>query len=271
MNVATNKPPEGFGFLYLVRSPSGKGYVGQTRMSLRRRWAQHVRRAMCVYIHNAITKYGADAMVVSVLGVFPVEKLNEEEARFISELGTLAPQGYNLRSGGGVGGTNHPETRAKLSAAAKKRFSDPEARARVAEVRRGTHLGRETRAKLAAAMRGRVFSLETRAKISAAKLGHSVSAEARAKISQARKGVHPSAATRAKMSRYQQGRASDSEETRLKRSVALRGRPFSAETRRRMSEAAKRRREDPEVRAQLLAQIALGKENAKARNAEKRS
>jgi hypothetical protein len=54
----------------------------------------------------------------------PVEKLNEEERKQIKRLNTMAPNGYNLTSGG-ERTVYSDETKKRLSAVAKKRCADP--------------------------------------------------------------------------------------------------------------------------------------------------
>jgi group I intron endonuclease len=78
----------------------------------------------CVALSRAIQKYGWDNFKVETREV-PVETLNEEEQREIKGLNTMAPNGYNLTSGGERFKASD-ETKKKLSAAAKKRWEDPE-------------------------------------------------------------------------------------------------------------------------------------------------
>ena len=88
------------------------------------------------------------------------------------------------------------ETRAKLSAAAKKLWQNPEYRTK----QTAAHMGRnrlitaETRAKISAAKKGKHPTAETRVKLSAAHMGKSrpLTAETRAKISSALKKQYES-------------------------------------------------------------------------------
>jgi group I intron endonuclease len=118
--------------VYLIENTkNGKRYVGQTIRSLDWRWRNHVRaaeRGVTHLICSAIRKYGPDAFVRSVLATAnSQEELDALETKFILELGTLSPAGYNLTTGG-----EHPivtdEVRAKQSAKSKghKRWT-PEA------------------------------------------------------------------------------------------------------------------------------------------------
>ena len=106
------------GFIYKVTSPSSKIYIGQTRRDPRRRWMQHCWSSStgCTALKNAITKYGAENMKFEVIEECADAMLNDREEHWIQELNTLAPNGYNLRSGGGVGESVSDETKAKISA-----------------------------------------------------------------------------------------------------------------------------------------------------------
>ena len=94
-----------YGIIYVVENTiNGKKYVGQTVQPLKVRWQRHCRKEQsgCVALASAIAKYGADAFKVSeVAQASTKEELNSLEAQLVVALGTVAPGGYNLRSGGG--------------------------------------------------------------------------------------------------------------------------------------------------------------------------
>ncbi|MCP1335136.1 GIY-YIG nuclease family protein [Futiania mangrovi] len=122
------------GCVYLITSPSGKQYVGQTTDRLSARWRSHVwdalnRPAGCRAVAHAIRKYGADAFSVEMLHESDdLDELNRLEAFEIAQRGTLAPGGYNLRTGGD-NSLPSDETRARQTAGLKKYWSN-NARAR---------------------------------------------------------------------------------------------------------------------------------------------
>lgn len=139
-------------YVYLLENAiTGKRYVGQTRTSLRKRFGSHVSNARSDHrlkspLKNALLKYGADAFRMTVLGEYATQaETDAAEAHFIPMLGTLAPNGYNLRHGG-LEGSHSEESRAKL---------------------RGIRRSEETRAKL----RGIIKSPEWRARIGDAHRG----------------------------------------------------------------------------------------------------
>lgn len=125
----------------ITNSANGKKYVGMTTRSVCLRFAEHLRQAKTdkykIGLHGAIKKYGESCFSVEcIYEASNYEELCEAEDRFIVELGTISPNGYNLKSGGvdgfysedvlcemsrkRTGVSPSPETRKKLSDAHKK-------------------------------------------------------------------------------------------------------------------------------------------------------
>lgn len=131
------------GCVYLITSPSGKQYVGQTVSSLAERWRFHVwdatkRAGECRALAHAIRKYGPDAMSIEVLHeTDDLNELNRLEAREIEARTTLRPRGYNLRTGG-ANSIHCAETRALLAKTTKAAFADPALRQRMSETNKAT-------------------------------------------------------------------------------------------------------------------------------------
>jgi hypothetical protein len=92
------------GYIYLITSPSGKMYIGQTKQHYNHRWKQHKSNAICNkgcrLLKLAIQKYGYNNMKCEVLQTCPVICLNMWERLYIKRLNTLTPSGYNLTEGG---------------------------------------------------------------------------------------------------------------------------------------------------------------------------
>lgn len=89
--------------VYLITNKiDGKQYIGQTTQELRRRWAFHVcKRSGCTYLKNAIEKYGKENFKIEeIYKAQSLEELDRKEQEFIIKFNTLAPNGYNLTSGG---------------------------------------------------------------------------------------------------------------------------------------------------------------------------
>lgn len=85
----------------ITNKASGRTYVGQTRQSLSKRIAGHI-HSHSLLIDQAIFDEGADAFDFELIEECnSIEQLNERERYWISELGTLYPDGYNRKPGGG--------------------------------------------------------------------------------------------------------------------------------------------------------------------------
>lgn len=90
-----------YGIVYVLTSPSGKQYVGQTVQTARKRFSGHkcaAKRLPELLISKAINKYGADNFEVSNIDeASNAIDLEGKEAFWINELGTMSPKGYNTR------------------------------------------------------------------------------------------------------------------------------------------------------------------------------
>jgi group I intron endonuclease len=160
--------------IYLIYcTKTQKGYIGQTTIGVRARWKQHRRsaeRGSPYAIHKAIRKYGEGAFEISVLyRCYALHELGILEKYFITKHHTLAPNGYNLNSGG-----KHP----KLA---------KEVRIRISKANRGQKRTSEQRARMRAGAKGRKVSIAGRASLSRAHLGIKHTEEQKAKISRAHK------------------------------------------------------------------------------------
>lgn len=191
--------------IYKHTSPSGKSYIGQTRNIEQRNASHKIPSSKCTAFRNAIQKYGWDNFTHEVLADdLTLEQANVYEEQLIAEHNTLAPHGYNLRSGGqnqliaeGVkrrwsasrkGKPRTPEHQEKLNEAARKRVRTPEHHAKLIE----------------AAKRPRTD--ETRAKLSNANKGRPKTAEHKRKLSECNKGKKLSDQTKEKMQTHKVGR-----------------------------------------------------------------
>jgi group I intron endonuclease len=138
---------------------NGKCYIGQTINSLETRWYYHCRKnSFCRYLGNAIQKYGKEAFSVEVIAECQTpEDLNNTEKHFIEVYNSLAPNGYNLREGGGGYG--------KMSEEAKKKMKESWV---PRPIKRKYLRSEETRKRMSAAQKGKIVSEETRRKMSEA-------------------------------------------------------------------------------------------------------
>ena len=100
------------GTIYLLTFPNGKGYVGQTIQPMRKRLRQH-RSKKAYAVGAAWAKYGKPEVVVLAEGLETQAELDRAEELLIAGMGTMAPRGYNLETGGRGRGTVSEITRAR--------------------------------------------------------------------------------------------------------------------------------------------------------------
>jgi len=90
------------GTIYILTSPSGKSYIGQTTQKFNYRITSHLsdtKNGSMLPIHMAIRKYGIDNFKINTFE-FPNDVLNDKEIALINDLETLVPNGYNVSKGG---------------------------------------------------------------------------------------------------------------------------------------------------------------------------
>ncbi len=262
--------------VYLIRNrANGKVYVGSSCRDIARRWGVHVRQLIAGVHHSrhlqrAWYKYGAEAFDFSVLERCQPSFCIRLEQKWLDHHKAADPEfGYNVYpvAGSPLGTKASEETRAKVSAANRRRTygpKSPEARAKMsAAAKLRPPMSAETRAKVSAAGRGRVKSAEERAKLSAALKGHVLSEETKAKI----RGHKRTDEQRARMSVAQKARKYvTSDKTKEKLSVAFKGRIITEEHRQRLS-AALKGRVVPEEQRERMREAAVAREERKRNKA----
>jgi group I intron endonuclease len=93
------------GYIYLITNLiNGRQYVGQTVQSdINSRWKQHKSvspNSVGKYLLDAYRKYGIDNFKFQIICICFDSDIDELEKFYISKFNTLAPNGYNLKSGG---------------------------------------------------------------------------------------------------------------------------------------------------------------------------
>ncbi len=180
--------------VYVHTSPSGKMYVGQTKMNPEHRWNNgngYLTQKNGSYLQpafaRAILKYGWDNFEHQIIANnLTKEEADNFEKLLINKLNTMdAKYGYNLREGGSNGGLSQ-ETRRKISESTKGEKSHMY----------GKHLSESTKKKISDSRKGVLSSEETRIKISAANKGENNhfygkhhTEESRKKMSESQKGL----------------------------------------------------------------------------------
>ncbi|RWZ87266.1 MAG: hypothetical protein EO766_12130 [Hydrotalea sp. AMD] len=105
--------------IYIHTSPSGKSYIGQTCNYKRRTTRHKCQTSGCNLFYKAIQKYGWDSFTHNILVEhLTLDEANIQEVELISKFNTLAPNGYNLNTGG-KNAVPSKETREKMSKAKK--------------------------------------------------------------------------------------------------------------------------------------------------------
>lgn len=114
------------GIYRIYRKSDGRSYIGKS-INIEQRISGHFsdKRQNCPLIARAISKHGIDSFDVEILEICSEENLNHRESHWIATMDSIAPNGYNLRSGG-EGGNFHLTTKQKMRKAALNRFSNKE-------------------------------------------------------------------------------------------------------------------------------------------------
>lgn len=162
--------------MYLVykhTSPSGKSYIGITNNYQRRCSRHRDPSSGCRAFSAAIKKYGWDNFTHEILITnITIEEANIQEQLLIISYNTLAPNGYNLTTGG-YAKILSEETKAKLSIANKGKVMSEEAKRHLSEMKMGVLKGRPITEETKRSRMGRVPSDEARKSMSdAAKRRH---------------------------------------------------------------------------------------------------
>lgn len=174
--------------VYIHTSPSGKMYVGQTKLKPEERW-QNGNGYLQKYKKNgeytqpafarAILKYGWGNFNHEIIkSGLTKEEANNLEILLIKKLNTTNPNyGYNCTMGG-EGCCPSEETRKKLSESHKGLIVSEETKRKISESLKGEnnylygkHLSEETKKKNGEAHKGQIHSEETKRKISEANKG----------------------------------------------------------------------------------------------------
>src|SRR5271157_2581869 len=104
--------------VYILKNKiNGKCYVGQTTKTFKHRLHNHLKKSKVdkdYLIGKAIKKYGIDSFETEVIHCLE-EDLDKLERNYIEKLNSLAPNGYNLETGGNKQKRLAEETKQKIS------------------------------------------------------------------------------------------------------------------------------------------------------------
>jgi hypothetical protein len=223
---------------------TGRRYVGLTKLTVRKRWNQHVYFATkktgkgCRRFWNAIRKYGKDAFSHEVLErCSTLEVANLAEQCWIELYNSCNPEkGFNIQPGGRWDHPKDPKNpwdnpgfREKVVEARKASWQDPVYRSMMTGINREIQSRPEVKEKIGSALRGRPISQERKDHLSSIHKGKKRDPEVVARIQ----------------------RTLDSPEYRERQSRLHKGRVHSEETR--AKGRASNRSSDPGVRARISA------------------
>lgn len=161
------------GHVYIIKNTvNSKVYVGQTTVSIETRFIQHCgKTSNCAALRNAITKHGKDQFhIESVFQCNSMEELNKKEKELIENLNSIAPNGYNLRTGGD-NFLMSDETKNKMSKSKMGVLKSEETKKRMSEAWKGVPKPKseEWRKKQSLKMMGKKHSPEAKRKMAEAK------------------------------------------------------------------------------------------------------
>lgn len=164
------------GCLYRLTFPNGKVYIGITTRTAERRFSEHKKSAASgrpLAVNRAISKYGADSVLVETLVVAPWSYLLALECQAIEAFGSKGDGGYNMTDGGDgvVGLAISDATREKLRSAQLGRKVSDEVRERMREASRRRVITDELREKFRLANLGRKRDRESIEKTRQAHIG----------------------------------------------------------------------------------------------------
>lgn len=205
---------------------NGKQYVGQTIRGIKKRWSCHLkdaRRGGDGLLGRALRKYGAGAFSVVVIDVgYSVDDLNHKESTWIATHKTLAPDGYNLTTGGARcvfsddvrkkigdahrGRTPHPNNIAVTIHRNRTRVWTEEDRQHMREVQTGKTASQKTKDKLSRNRKGKPLSPQAREASRLARTGAVTPPEVRQKMREAKLGKEHTVGAKQAMSAAQNRR-----------------------------------------------------------------
>ena len=116
---------------------TGKGYVGYTISTIEKRWKNG--KGYGSVMGLAIRKHGAECWTHQELSSHRVEaQAIKAESKFIRQLNTLSPNGYNILQTGITNPMRNPETRLKMTLARKGQYTPKQMAANQAKKGRPT-------------------------------------------------------------------------------------------------------------------------------------
>jgi len=172
---------------------NNKYYIGQTiELDVNTRWRKHKRNINMTTgsaLYPAFKKYGLENFEFKIICICFDEACDDFEIYYISKFNSIAPNGYNLESGGKKNKIFHPDTCKKISMALSGKKHSEEKRLKNSISHRGKIWTEEQKRKMSESRKGKKFNLsdEQRLKRSERLKGHFTSDLTRQRVAEANK------------------------------------------------------------------------------------
>lgn len=140
---------------------NGKIYIGKTDNPTRR-WYKHKlesKKYLNRYLYRAMNKYGLENFTFEIIHEnIPNSEIDSYEIKYIKELNSKAPNGYNMTDGGEgtIGRPMKESTKEKLRIANKNKFVSEETRNKLSEIHTKRYSCPKEREKTSIATKGHV-------------------------------------------------------------------------------------------------------------------
>lgn len=127
--------------IYVITNKiNGKVYIGQTTQDIESRFKQHCSdSSCCVYLKNAISKYGKENFTIQIVEIVDSTELaNQKEIDYINMYkSTDSNIGYNLKAGGNNAELTK-EIKQKISNKIKLKYQDEQFRQKMSNIKKNT-------------------------------------------------------------------------------------------------------------------------------------
>ena len=180
------------GYIYIIKNKvDNKCYIGQTiEKDINTRWNKHKRNINsdgCPALYGAFRKYGLNNFDFKIICICFDEACDDLETYYISKFNSIAPNGYNLESGGNKNKIFHPETRIKISIALTGKKHSEERKLKNSNSQKGKILTEESKQKMSKSRIGKKLNLtdEQKQNRSNRLKGHLVSEKTKQKVAEA--------------------------------------------------------------------------------------
>jgi hypothetical protein len=181
------------GLMYIGQSTNIEKRIKRHKMQLKHEYYGNI------YMQRTYDKYGEDIFEFSILETCPKNQLDKLEKKYIKELNTLAPNGYNFKTGGCDRIQYSEETRRKIGDGNRGKSMSDEAKAKISKNHARWNLGvpmsDESKRKLSESLKGHIpwnkgkeTSPETKEKQRKAKLGIKKTPQQKEKMTRASQG-----------------------------------------------------------------------------------